>query len=422
MIRSEHRLAEHDFRRRVVVPDRLRRVSDAEYLDAARQMLRVYREGIGKQRQTLHREVETCLERLGNCPPRRAAAFCKLLDDLGEYRSDAKAARMLREKVFAFGARFHPLVERREGIFESVRDAVRQQAGETIGRPWNEIEADLFADVLELQRLKSFPDDWPPEQLLSLYNTAQTQAVLFRATRVRVDAMQDFKTILRHAKLAGLMHRIRPLRIGDRDGYRFLFDGPQSGLRETTRYGVRFAAMLPKLLTCGGWQLTAEVLGPRNDPFRLNLSPADGLRSVLQRESQFDSGLEQDIDSWWRRAPIEGWAWQRESNLLVRGQTVMTPDFVLRHRDPATLIYVEVVGYWTPEYLEEKCRRLREFVDGCAASASSKTKRHWLLITPAKCTPEQQRRLAELPIPTLSFDPKASPRTWLRAVGLISHA
>jgi len=421
MLTSAQSIVRYDFRDGTVAPDRLTRAADRHYLAAARSMLSLYRRGEGATRRTLHRRVDTILDRLGDCPPRRAAAFCKLLDDLGEYRSAAGTARTLRERVFEFGARFHPLVERREGIFDSAVDEVRRRAAEAIGRPWKEIEADLFADVLELQRLESFPGDWPPEKLLSLYNTAQTQAALFRATRVRIDAAKDFKTILRHAKLAGLMHRIRPLRVGDRDGYRFLFDGPQSGLRETTRYGVRFAAMLPKLLTCEGWQLIAEVLGPRQQPFRLKVSPADGLRGVLERDAAFDSGLEQDIDAWWHRDPIEGWTWKRESELLVCGQTVMTPDFVLRHQRHARRIFVEVVGYWTPEYLEEKCRRLRQFLDAPAAAGSTRVKNHWLLVTPPKCTPEQRRQLGELPICTLPFDRKASPRSWLRTLGLVSQ-
>jgi hypothetical protein len=179
--------------------------------------------------------------------------------------------------------------------------------------------------------------------------------------------------------------------------------------------------MLPKLLTCDGWQLTAEILGPRQQPFRMKLSPADGLRSVLEREAAFDSGLEQDIDAWWHRDPIEGWTWTRESELLVCGQTVMTPDFVLRHRAHARRIFVEVVGYWTPEYLEEKCQRLLQFLDAPAAAGSADVNNHWLLVTPPKCTPEQRRRLGELPICTLPFDRKASPRSWLRALGLVSQ-
>jgi hypothetical protein len=36
---------------------------------------------------------------------------------------------------------------------------------------------------------------------------------------------------------------------------------------------------------------------------------------------------------------------------------VLVPDFVFRHED-ATEVALEIVGYWTPEYLADKLRRL----------------------------------------------------------------
>ncbi len=38
------------------------------------------------------------------------------------------------------------------------------------------------------------------------------------------------------------------------------------------------------------------------------------------------------------------------------------PDFVFRHTD-GTIVYFEIVGYWTPEYLEAKRKTLALFVD-----------------------------------------------------------
>lgn len=421
MIRSEHSIVEYDFHRFTVMPDRLRKVTDAAYVDAADQLLRIYREGIGESRQVLHRRVERLLSQVGQCPPRRMSAFCKLLDDLSQFQSGKGDAFTLRKKVFELGAGLHPIVERREGIFDHELHAARQAVADAVGRPWQEIEADLFSDVIELQRLQSFATDWTASRLLSWYNTSQTQAALFRATRVRIDATDDFKTIVRQAKLAGLMHRIRPVRLQGKHGYRFLFDGPQTSLRETTRYGVRFAAMLPKLLTCRGWQLTAEVLGPQKQRFRLSLSPQDGLRSVLQRDSEFDSDLESEIDAHWHKDAIEGWDWKREAQLLVRGQTVMTPDFVLSHLGRRILVYVEVVGYWTPEYLSKKSEALRQFVLSTTEAAADNTTVKWLLIVPPKCTEQQRQCLVQLPIPTVVFAKKSPPVEWLRALELTSQ-
>lgn len=409
MIRSEHSIVHYDFRQLVVTPDRLLRSRDADYLDAAKQLLNLYSNGAGEPRQELHYKVETILSRIPGCPPRRIAALCKLLDDHGEYTQFQKEAVKLRKRLFQLAAPMHPIVTQREGIFEHELHTARQKIAAEIGMSWPEIEANLFADVIELQRLESFHADLSPADLLSIYNVAQTQSVLYRATRVRLDATEDFKTILRHAKLAGLMHRIQERRIGNTHGYRFVFDGPQASLRETTRYGVRFAALLPKLLACGGWKLTAEILGPRKQKFRLDISPADGLRSVHAAPSDFDSALEEDIDHRWHAAPVAGWAWHRESQLLAIGQTVMTPDFTLVNEQSGEMIYVEVVGFWTPEYLEEKCSRLRIFME-------THPDAKWLLIIPEKLAQREKDRFAMLSIPIVHFTKRMKPQAWIDAV------
>ena len=38
------------------------------------------------------------------------------------------------------------------------------------------------------------------------------------------------------------------------------------------------------------------------------------------------------------------------------------PDFVFRHED-GRIVLMEVIGFWTPEYLEAKLKTLRDFRD-----------------------------------------------------------
>jgi len=56
----------------------------------------------------------------------------------------------------------------------------------------------------------------------------------------------------------------------------------------------------------------------------------------------------------------EGWTAHREAVVLHVGQLTFIPDFAFRHED-GTEVLLEIVGYWTPEYLEEKRRRLTKF-------------------------------------------------------------
>lgn len=358
MLTSSQCIVSYDFARRRVVADRLERKRDARYLRGAARMIAIYRQGIGLSRGELHGRVERVLDSFPDCPPRRVQAFCKLLDDLSSFAADSRSAASLRREVFTRAAASHPLVGRAEGIFESTVGQVRDRLANELGRSWEEIERDLFADVIELQRLTTFPDDLQAADLLAMYNVAQTQTLLYRATRVTVVAREDLKTILRHAKLAGLMHTIRRL---DDGSYRFTLDGPASSLRSTSRYGIRFARMVPKLLSCRGWWLHATILGPKNQLFGFELSPADRLRSPLAPPAPFDSALEAEIISRWEASRPEGWTLERETEVLHRGQEVLTPDFVLRHRDHPLPTYVELVGYWTPEYLRKKAAQLAKF-------------------------------------------------------------
>lgn len=411
MLKSDHCIANFDFDRRTVQPDRLRRGRDDHYADAARWMLHLYRQGGGQTRGWLHQRVEQHLSLLGDCPPRRIAAFCKLLDDFAEYHRGGKAASDLRRRVFTAAAELHPIVSVPEGIFENSIHSARTRVSEQVGRPWHEIETQLFADVIELQTLSGFETSLEPIDLLSLYNVSQTQAVMYRAMRMRIDASEDLKTILRHAKLAGLMHRISRIGNAERPRYRFDFDGPQSTLRTTTRYGVRFARMLPKLLACRGWQLTAWVAGPDRCPFVMRVSPADRLRSPLVSPDEFDSDLEKQVFDTWQKSPISGWTMERESELLHCGQTVLTPDFVLRHPASGRMIYVELVGYWTPEYLAEKAERLVQF----AGPASATNHHRWLLLFPRGGEASQRQLLETLKIPSLIIGRRMNPQQWIDA-------
>lgn len=411
MIRSEHAIASYDFHQRLVVPDRLRRQTDGVYLTAVARCLERYRGGKGRIRKELHAEVEECLGAIAGCTPRRVAAFCKLLDDASEFAQASGKAATLRRRVFSLASGMHPLVTEQAAGFETTLPTARQAIAAQLNVSWEEIEDQLFADVIELQKLRGFDQDLQPADLLARYNVAQTQAVLYRATRVWIEASSQAPYLIRQAKLAGLMHRVSRLASKHRQGtsvYRLTLDGPTSNLRETTRYGVRFAKMIPALLTCQNWQLDAEILGVGNRLFRFHLSPADGLTSSATAPPDFDSELEKRIAETWYKHPVEGWTLARDQDFLVQGQQIYTPDFVLTHRDGAK-IYVEVVGYWTPEYLREKQQRLQQF------SALPQAKDRWLLMFDRPPTATKRAALEPLSIPAVVVAKVKEPTAWIAA-------
>ena len=394
MLTRDLAIATYDRNR--VLPDRLTRGLHGHYVQFAERMLQVYRTGAGRTRSELHRDIHNLFAFELNCPTRRIDAFCKLLDEVSEFDGDSRGrAAELRRQVFHSAAMLHPLVKQADRFFESTEAQAKSQIAEQLGRPWETIEAELFADIIDFHRLKSFDGVAPGSgvrfselaedslrsgtdddgqfrkshtrplarypnavALLSRYNVAQVQVALFGALSLTVWASEDFKTILRYAKLARLMHSIR--RVSDSE-YEFTFDGPASVLRETRRYGVGMAKFLPALLACRGWRMHAVIQTPRAGwHVALDLSPADGLQSHLPEPDEFDSDIESEFARKWGGQPREGWTLSRESDILHAGQKVFLPDFTFQHTDGRKVL-LEIIGFWTAEYLVSKLQTLREF-------------------------------------------------------------
>jgi len=346
-----------EYRSGQAVPDRLTQSRHRHYTQYAQEMLSIYRNGIGQQRRHLHRQVEALFVDEPDCPVRRIQAFCKLLDECSTYRADSEGqAARLRLEVFAEAARFHPLVARADRLFEDQEQRVKARLAEKLGLSWDRIDEMLYADVMEYQRLDAFEGYPSASALLSRYNVAQLQACLYRAESMVVQATQDFKTLLRYANLARLLHEI--VRLGP-SAYRITFSGPASVLRETRRYGVNFAKFLPALLACKGWQATATLKTPWNQPVSLRLCDKDGFTGHLPAPEEFDSALEESLAHKFG-ARRDGWQLSREGTILHERQKTFVPDFVFRH-DDGTEVLLEIVGFWTPEYLAHKRSVLRQF-------------------------------------------------------------
>jgi predicted nuclease of restriction endonuclease-like RecB superfamily len=67
--------------------------------------------------------------------------------------------------------------------------------------------------------------------------------------------------------------------------------------------------------------------------------------------------VERTLARKWDRATTE-WDLIREDDVLDLGAEVMLPDFALEHPDGRRAL-LEIVGFWTPEYLDEKLAKIR---------------------------------------------------------------
>ncbi|MGH7389525.1 MAG: DUF790 family protein [Candidatus Rokuibacteriota bacterium] len=353
MLTAAHRVYHWDRRTSSISSDRL----EDEALPALAPALAVYRARVGQTRGQVRNAARRALEGLR---PDRVEPVVKLLDDVATYEwpGTARCAER-RVEVFEAAAARHPLLD--AGAALELLGAARAPAP----ADHSEAVALLYADYPEFHHLAAFPADYTVEALRADYDLAQAQALLYSATKVTVEAGRDFKHVLRYARLARLLHRVERMRRpappssgGDGEGYRFVLDGPTSVLRRTRAYGVDFARFLAALVRLGDWRLQAEIELRRGwRPFTLTLTSSDGLGTGAPVPPEFDSSLEAAIARKFGRERA-GWRLRREALVLdVGGGSLLVPDFVFRHED-GTEVALEIVGYWTPEYVADKLRRL----------------------------------------------------------------
>jgi len=77
-----------------------------------------------------------------------------------------------------------------------------------------------------------------------------------------------------------------------------------------------------------------------------------------RRRVSYDSKLEERFARDFRRVAPD-WDLIREPEAVQAGDTLIFPDFALRHRGDGRRWLVEIVGFWTRDYLERKLALLR---------------------------------------------------------------
>jgi predicted nuclease of restriction endonuclease-like RecB superfamily len=120
------------------------------------------------------------------------------------------------------------------------------------------------------------------------------------------------------------------------------------------------ATFLPALPLCERWEMTADILADQhqNNTHQFTLDTDDGLSSHYSAGQEFDSDVERTLARKWDRATTD-WKLERERDVFDLGDQVMIPDFAIEHPDGRRAI-LEIVGFWTPEYLAAKLQKIRE--------------------------------------------------------------
>jgi len=322
-----------------------------KYLSAAEQMIETFRRNIGRTVGELSGEIE---ELFGHLPDYKVyRGFAKLLHEYAAIEPASTIdAEALRRTVFTFAAQAGPPVRRADLLYAKTTSDKLADIAPRVGVPSEELPAMLYCDLPDNRVVRGLDPNLGARELIERYNTALAQAMLYRATRMTVEVFDSYRMVFTHIKLARLMYAIEPLR----PGYRIVVDGPLSLFRNVERYGVAMARVLPAILKCRRWRLCAAVnVGAGERTFRLG--PASGLTSHYRDQPRFDSAYEEAFFRKFSRNKKSKWTIEREAEVVDLGDAVMIPDFKFTHVD-GRVAHLEIVGFWTPEYLTRKLEKL----------------------------------------------------------------
>ncbi len=234
------------------------------------------------------------------------------------------------------------------------RTNILTQAAAKLNTTAEELDASLYGDLDDEMTLASF-EPIEPDNLLKQYNLGLTQTLLFGASELAFTASGNWQQIFRQIKWLGLIYTVDAVGTG----YWVKVDGPTSLFRLTKRYGTSLAKLLPAIFGSASWRITAKVLGRADNKrlFDLELDSARHgryMRQTVQEES-YDSSVEEEFATQFK-THVKDWELVREPNPLPVGRHVMIPDFLLKK--DGLEVYLEVVGFWTPRYLEDKVKKL----------------------------------------------------------------
>jgi hypothetical protein len=156
-------------------------------------------------------------------------------------------------------------------------------------------------------------------------------------------------------------------------------EGPLSLFKLTDRYGTSLAKLIPSIIfSKGEWHIDAWILrktmegGKKIYEFKISEAEVPPLLSdpfyidhEEKRSSYFDSTVEEKFACRFQEVvdPLStGWKLIREPDpLIVSGSVAFIPDFMFEKYGKR--VYLEIVGFWTPEYLERKLQKLRDIFE-----------------------------------------------------------
>jgi len=323
-----------------------------EYVKVAEDIIRIFKNNIGKRRF----ELENSLEKYESdkIDYKIYRGFAKIIEGLCVFESATTLdCEQVRTLVFDLAQLEGPVVKNPDLLHKATRSHIIKKAAEKLKIEDEEIEKALFGDFKSNYVLKNIKGLITSSIIIKRYNLALAQAILYQALDMKVKAYSDFKTVFKYIGLSGLLHTIKPAG----KGYFIEINGPLSIFRRTQKYGIRFSRFLAGLVMAQNWEMSSRI-NTRFGIKILKLSSKSGLKSFYSPEKIFDSSFEQKFYIKFLKTKKE-WVIKRESEVIDLGGIILVPDFVFYH-ETGEKVFFEIIGFWTPEYLTKKLEKMKK--------------------------------------------------------------
>ena len=269
---------------------------------------------------------------------------------------DAPEPPEIRQRLFRLAVTDGP-VARRAGPTNQTTSVtlIAQLAAELSCTP-EQLTAAMYADLKEEQILIKADLPTGAEGLLHRYNVALVQSVLLRASRLSLTlenpAPRRLRQLFRYLKFHQLMYRITRT---DKT-IQLVIDGPESLLRQSTRYGLQLATFFPALLLqeCP-WQAVAEVMWGKARKIRktLTITSKAGLRSHYRDRGAYKPRAGEWFETRFTEL-ASSWKLSEGTILDLGNQSLLIPDYTFRRGGRTA--HLDIVGFWRGGYLEERLK------------------------------------------------------------------
>ncbi|HEX8723364.1 MAG TPA: DUF790 family protein [Pyrinomonadaceae bacterium] len=324
---------------------------DEEYLSAAEDLVALFESYVGRPRAALEESLQ---EYVGTGTDYRILrGLIKLLTDRCEFETSAAVEPAEARRALFLKARARHPVLTAEARAEAVAEAARELSCDPAA-----LASALYADLPASQCLTAF-EPLAAGELLDLYNVAQAQALLYGSVEMRLwlepQPPEGFRELFGAIKAYRLIHTVKG---NSREGYEVRLDGPASIFQRSQKYGIQMAVFLPALLLCKGWRMRAEIQARRGGVLYFELTSGQTtLRSHYPELSAYQNPVVEKLSAAWARSD-NGWTLEPSGVVVDLGGSAFIPDFVLRHAGTGASVFLELLGFWTPEHLRG---RLLEF-------------------------------------------------------------